>query len=103
MPAATTSQLERLTPLARRHSIVAAFANAALWGVGSGLASTTLVVYLARERGAGGLAISWILAAPSLVGLLRLATPGWLARVASRRRFCVGLFLSSAGVLALLP
>jgi len=89
--------------MVRRRSIVAAYANAALWGVGSGLASTTLVVYLAREHGAGGLAISWILAAPSLVGLLRLATPAWLDRVASRKQFCMALFLASAVVLALLP
>jgi MFS family permease len=100
---AATHQPERLTPQGRRRSIVAAYANAALWGAGSGLASTTLVVYLARAHGAGGLAISWILAAPSLAGLLRLATPAWLDRVASRRRLCVALFLASAAVLALLP
>jgi MFS family permease len=90
------------TPLVRR-SIRAAYVNAALWGVGSGLASTTLIVYLARLQGATGQAIGWILAVPSLVGLLRLAAPPWIDRVASRRWFCAGLFLASAAVLALLP
>ncbi len=59
----------------RRRSISAAYFNAGLWGVGSGLASTTLILYLVRQQGASGLAVSWILAAPWLVGLLRLATP----------------------------
>jgi hypothetical protein len=103
MAAAVSQQLERMTAPRRRRSIIAAYANAALWGAGSGLASTTLVVYLARAHGAGGLAVSWILAAPSLAGLLRLATPAWLARVASRRKFCIVVFLASAAVLALLP
>jgi MFS family permease len=87
----------------RRRSLVAAYANAALWGVGSGLASTTLITYLARAHGAAGTAISWILAAPALVGLLRLAAPLWLERVGSRRRFGVAMFLASAAVLASVP
>jgi MFS family permease len=86
-----------------RRSVRAAYANAALWGIGSGLASTTLIVYLARLQGATGQAIGWILAVPSLVGLLRLATPPWIDRVASRRRFCACLFVAGAAVLALLP
>jgi MFS family permease len=87
----------------RRRSFVAAYANAAWWGLGSGLASTTLITYLARTHGAAGAAIGWILAAPSFVGLLRLATPLWLRRVASRRAFCTAMFLASAAVLAALP
>jgi MFS family permease len=92
-----------LSRAVRLRSLVAAYVNAALWGVGSGLASTTLITYLARAHGAAGTAISWILAAPALVGLLRLAAPWWLARVASRRRFCVVTFMASAAVLALVP
>jgi MFS family permease len=87
----------------RRRGIVAANFNAALWGVGSGLASTTLMLYLARALGASGLAISWILAAPPLVGLLRLATPALLDRIGSRRKFCVAAFLASSGALLVLP
>jgi len=86
-----------------RRSIRATYVNAVYWGVGSGLASTTLIVYLVRLQGATGQMIGWILAVPSLVGLLRLAAPPWIDRVASRRRFCVRLFFASAAVLALLP
>jgi hypothetical protein len=88
---------------ALRRSIRAAYLNAAFWGVGSGLASTTLIVFLVRLQGGSGQAIGWILAVPSLVGLLRLAAPPWIDRVPSRRRLCARLFLASAAVLALLP
>lgn len=86
-----------------RLSLKLAYANGALWGIGSGLASVSLIAYFARELHASGTAVAWILAAPSLVGLLRLGTPCWLHRVASRRRFCVTMFLASAATLALLP
>lgn len=86
-----------------RLSLKLAYANGALWGVGSGVASVSLIAYFARELHAGGTAIAWILAAPSLAGLLRLGTPWWLHRVASRRRFCVAMFLASAATLAVLP
>jgi MFS family permease len=86
-----------------RKSIQGAYANAGLWGLGSGLASMTLVIYFAREFQASGRAIAWLLAAPSLVGLLRLWAPRWLHRVGSRRRFCIGMFLASSAALASLP
>lgn len=91
----------RRSPL--RCSLQLAYANGAIWGVGNGLASVSLIAYFARELHASGAAIAWILAAPSLVGLSRLLTPWWLHRVASRRRFCVGMFLASAAMLGLLP
>jgi len=87
----------------RRRSIVGAYVNGGLWGVASGLVSTTLVIFLAKEYGATGLAISWLLAAPSLAGLLRLLTPFWLEQVGSRRKFCIRMFLASALVLLVLP
>src|SRR4051794_12240779 len=86
-----------------RRSIRCAYANGGLWGLGSGLASTTLVFYFATELKASGLAKSWLIATPPLAGLLRLITPVWIARVGSRRRFCIGAFLASAAALALLP
>jgi MFS family permease len=86
-----------------RRSLALAYANGALWGVASGLASVSLVAYFARELQAGGAAIAWILAAPSLVGLSRLLTPLWLERVGSRRRFCAAMFLASAAALAAMP
>ena len=87
----------------RRRSLSVACFNAGLWGVGSGLASTTLIVFLVRRIGGSGQAVSWILAAPAMAGLVRLATPWWLERVPSRRRFAIGMFLSSATSLATLP
>lgn len=87
----------------RRRAMRRAYENAALWAVGNGLASSTLVVYLAQELGAAGLAVSLILATPQLVGLLRLATPALLRRVASRKRFCIVHYVASGLVLALLP
>ena len=86
-----------------RASITNAYANAGLWGLGSGLASMTLAIYFAREFNASGTAIGWLLAAPSFVGLLRLWAPRWLHLVGSRRRFCIGAFLASAAALAALP
>ena len=71
--------------------------------MGSGLVSVTLVTYLAREYGATGMAISWLLAAPALAGLLRLLTPLWIERVGNRKKFCLRMFLASALVLLTLP
>jgi len=79
------------------------YQNAGAAAVGSGLASSSLVVYLAQEFGARGLAVSLILAAPQWIGLLRLGAPVLLRRVVSRKRFCVLSFFASAVVLALLP
>ncbi len=93
----------RLRPDARRRSIGAAYANGAIWGLSAGLASTTLITYLAKEYGASGVAISWLLAAPALVGLLRLSTPYWLERVPSRRSFCAAMFSISGILLCALP
>lgn len=103
MPVVKPSSRNSISPAERRRSIVAAYANGGLWGMGTGLASTTLVTYLAREYDATGLAIGWIIAAPALVGLLRLLTPMWLDRVGSRRRFSIAVFLASAVVLFALP
>src|SRR3954447_20855778 len=90
-------------PSALRSSIRCAYANGGVWGVGSGLASMTLVFYYASELHASGLAKSWILAAPSMAGLVRLFTPLWMQRLGSRRRFCIGMFLASSAVVAVLP
>lgn len=87
----------------RRRSIVMAYLNAALWGIGNGLAGTTLVFYLANEYEATGSQLSWILAAPALVGVLRLLTPLWMDQVGSRKRFCIRMFFGSALILLGLP
>ena len=50
-------------------------ANGVLWAVGNGLTTGSLIIYLALDLGARGVAISWILAIPAAVGLLRLISP----------------------------
>jgi len=97
------SRIHKLTPSARRQSIVCAYLNAGLWGLGNGLAGTTLLFYLASSYGARGMALSGLLAAPALVGVLRLLTPIWLDRVGSRRIFCIRMFALSAILLLGLP
>lgn len=80
-------------------------ANAAVWGLGSGLVSSTLVVYLvlSLEPQAAGLGVSLILAAPQLVGLGRLAAAPFALGGQTRKRFCLATYLASGIVLAALP
>ena len=89
----------------RRRSLARAYANGGLWGLGNGLVSTTLVIYLALELGAVrvGLGIALIRAAPQLVGLLRIAAPAAIGRLADRRRFCIACYLGSVIVLFFVP
>lgn len=77
--------------------------NAFFWGLGNGLVSTALVSYLAGSYGAQGLWIGLIIAAPRLVGVLRIATPALMRLVGNRRRFAVSAYLASAGFLLALP
>ena len=74
-----------------------AYWNGSLWAVGTGLASSPLVIYLAMEFGTArvGLGISLIKAAPHLAGLLRLAAPAMIGRLADRKRFCLGSYVLS--------
>jgi hypothetical protein len=77
--------------------------NAFLWAVGNGLVSTQLVIYLANDFGAAGLAVSIILAAPRFVGMLRLGVPALIARLRRRKVVCVAGYLTSAMILLILP
>lgn len=79
--------------------------NAALWALGNGLVNSTLVVYLvlSLEPDAAGLGVSLILAAPQLVGLGRLAAARFALAGATRKRFCLLMYLASGLVLAALP
>ena len=94
-----------LPVVARRRARRLAYQNGGIWAIGNGLASTMLVLYLAMEYDVPGvgLSISLILAAPRIVGLLRLVAPALIGRLASRKGFCVGGFLLSALVLFGLP
>jgi MFS family permease len=62
-----------------------------------------LVIYLANDLGATGIAASFILTAPRFAGLLRVAAPALLARLRRRKAICIAMYVSSAGVLAGLP
>lgn len=103
MPSRTSSRKLGIKPADRRRSIVLSYVNGGLWGMGTGLASVTLVTYLAREFGALGWAVSLLLAAPAMVGLLRLLAPLWMEKLGSRKRFCIWMFYWSALVLFALP
>ena len=70
--------------------------------MGNGLVSTMLVVYLAMELGAEGLAVSLILAAPRFAGVLRLGLPTLLARTQRRKSLCVACFIASGLVLLIM-
>lgn len=83
--------------------------NAWVWGVGNGLISTSLVIFLIRDICSGhqniavGSAIAWIIAAPRIAGLLRLATPGLIDWFGSRKWFTIFGFLFSPIVLLAIP
>lgn len=79
-----------------------AIANGAIWSVGNGLASTSLVIYLIRQLGAEGLAIGAILSAPYIAGVLRLVAPAISARLRGKRLFCCVGFAASAMLLVVI-
>jgi MFS family permease len=95
--------MRALRSTAPRRALAWAHVNGALWSAGNGLTSGTLIVYLALELGARGHSLSWILALPSLVGLLRLWSPPVLRWFGSLRRAAIALFAASYALLLLLP
>ncbi len=86
-----------------RRDIGRTYANALVWALGNGLVSTTLVVYLALSLGASGVAIACVLAAPRFAGILRVASPAFLAAGIDRKTLCLGGYGLSALVLVLIP
>ena len=95
MPLLTTDQ--------RRRAMTLSYVNAALWAIGNGLVSTTLVIYLVFGRSGSDLAVSLILAAPHFAGLLRLAVPALMARLIRRKTISIVAYLASALVLCVIP
>lgn len=95
----------RLAIWQRRHARRLAQWNAAIWALGNGLVTSTLIIYLAIELGATrtGLAVGLIRATPQLIGVLRLAAPALVGRLAGRKPFCIGAYLLSGLVLLALP
>jgi hypothetical protein len=99
------SKDSELTVRHRRRARRLAYWNGAIWAIGNGLASTTLIIYLALDLGAErvGLGIGLILAIRHVVGLLRLGAPAMIGRLAGRKRFCIGTYLLATLVLLALP
>jgi MFS family permease len=89
----------------RRRARKLAVWNGAVWSIGNGLVSSTLIIYWAREIGAVwiGLGIGLLAAVPRIVGLLQLAAPAMIGRLADRKRFCIAAYLLSALVPAAIP
>jgi len=77
------------------------YINGVLWSVGNGLTSGSLVYYLAQELGASGAALSLLIAAPSLIGLLRLVTPALIAPLGGVKATCLKTSLVSYALLTL--
>jgi MFS family permease len=82
-----------------------AYLNGMIWSFGNGLVSTMLVVYLAMDLGLEvvGLGVSLILAAPHIVGLLRMGAPAMIRRLGDRKTFCLATFALSGLTLLALP
>jgi MFS family permease len=92
-----------LTVHQRRRALRLAQLNGGLWAVGNGLATTTLIIYLAQEFGAAGLVVSLILAAPQWAGVSRVWAADMVARRGDRKRFCLSCFYLSNLLLVALP
>ncbi len=93
----------RLNPRARRRALVLGYYNGVLWSMGNGLTSGALLVFLARDLGATGLALSLVLAAPTALGALQLVAPRWMAQRGTARRACLESLALSYVLLAIVP
>lgn len=99
------------TPIFRRRAAREAFyRNAFLWGVGNGCVNSTFVIYYlkalvpnASDSATLGTAIAWTVAAPRLIGALRLLTPWAIGLIGGRKRLCVGAATLAPLVLLALP
>ena len=95
--------------MVRRRIRRAACWSALFWGLGSSLFSLHLLRYLVRDLCHGqpfaqvSATIAWIIAAPRLIGVFRLFTPGLIDAVGHRKRFCIGCLLAAPVVLSGLP
>lgn len=86
---------------ARRRALVLGYVNGVLWSVGNGLTTGTLIYYLAQELGAKGTALGVLIAAPTLVGLLRLVTPALIGPLGGVKATCLKASLASYVLLAI--
>lgn len=110
-PRLASSQSSTDAPIFLRRVARDAFCrNAFLWGVGNSFVNSTFVIYFltalvpnASDSAALGTAIAWTVAAPRLIGLLRLLTPVAIGWVGGRKRLCVGCLLLAPSLLLALP
>ena len=70
----------------RRRALRAVLLSSALWSGGSAVSAGFILRYWAQDLGAGGTGLAWIMALPSVLGLLRLAAPYLVALAGSARR-----------------
>lgn len=95
--------------LSRRETRGRFYLNAFLWGIGNGLFSTSLVIFLIRDICTGHEAvaiqttIAWVIAAPRIAGLLRLLTPAILEKCPTRKSFVIACYSFAPLVLAVIP
>jgi len=92
-----------ILPSERRRALRLGLWQGAIWAIGNALTTGSLISYLARDLGAQGLALSLVLAAPNLGGVLRLCAPALLDRAGTARRACLQISLASYLLLAALP
>ncbi len=83
-----------------RRAVRWSYLASVVWAAGNALLSTQLIVFLAQEYGAKGREVSWLLAAPALVGLLRLFTPALIDLLGGVKRLCLLTSIASYVVLA---
>ncbi|HVU86354.1 MAG TPA: MFS transporter [Pirellulales bacterium] len=95
------THLPRIRGALRRRALTLGYVNGVLWSVGNGLTTGTLVYYLAQELGAKGTALGVLIAAPSLIGLLRLATPALIGPLGGIKATCLKASLASYLLLAI--
>lgn len=95
--------IEHLTNHQRRRAMRLSYWNGGFWAIGNGMVSSTLITFLALELGAAGLAVGLILAAPRLIGVLRIFTPNLLAWSGHRQKLCAAMYAASIFVLLTLP
>lgn len=86
-----------------RRAIRWSYVAAVVWAAGNALLSTQLIIFLAQEYGAQGREVSFLLAAPALVGLLRLFTPRLIADYGGVKRLCLGTSIASYVMLGAIP
>ena len=90
----------RLTPARAVRALLLGYANGVLWSIGNGLTTGTLIYYLAQELGAKGTSLSLLIAAPTLIGLLRLVTPALIGPLGGIKGTCLKSSLASYLLLA---